>query len=353
MQREEGSEMSDPIELLAQHDKQDMAGFTRGFVDDLENAFQKDIGIIGDDDWVGVLCIGMGGSGAGGTFLTSIADRQAGLPVLYWRDYGLPSWWGPEWLIIATSYSGNTEETLDGVSKALEEGGSVIGISSGGKLEELLSDREDAVHIAVPSGQMPRSAFGHLIGTQLSLLWSMGLLPAPKDEDIGDMIGRLRQLSSDWDPSTGSTLAYEIAKSIGENGIGIVSPSIMGCAARRFVGQLNENSSLFARSSEVPEMNHNEIIPWTERASENQALVMIHSSLSKDRTSSRMKWFEEHSGDTARVILNATGETLVEQLLGLAHITDWISIMLAVSRGVDPSEMAAIPSLKAHLEEIQ
>ena len=234
--------MTDPIELLAQHDKQDMAGFTRGFVDDLENAFQKDIGIVGDDDWVGVLCIGMGGSGAGGTFLTSIADRHAGLPVLHWRDYGLPSWWGPEWLIIATSYSGNTEETLDGVSKALEEGGSVIGISSGGKLEELLSDREDAVHIAVPSGQMPRSAFGHLIGTQLSVLWSMGLLPAPKDEDIGGMIGRLRRLSSDWDPSTGSRLAYEVAKSIGENGIGIVSPSIMGCAARRFVSQLNENS---------------------------------------------------------------------------------------------------------------
>ena len=345
--------MPDPIKLLEQYDRQDMAGFTRGFVDDLENAFQRDIGIIGDDDWVGVLCIGMGGSGASGTFLTTIADREAGLPVLHWRDYGLPSWWGPEWLIIATSYSGNTEETLDGVSKALEEGGSVIGISSGGKLEEILSDREDAVHISVPSGQMPRSAFGHLIGTQLSIVWSMGLLPAPKDEDIDSMIRRLRRLSSDWDPSNGSTLAYEVAKSIGANDIGIVSPSIIGCAARRFVSQLNENSDLFARSSEVPEMNHNEIIPWTEQASENQAQIVINSNLSNDRTYSRMKWFENHSGDATRVVLDAEGETLVEQLLGLAHITDWISIMLAVYRGVDPSEMAAIPLLKAHLEEIQ
>lgn len=345
--------MPDQIKLLEQYDRKDMAGFTRGFVDDLENAFQRDIGIIGDDDWVGVLCIGMGGSGASGTFLTTIADREAGLPVLHWRDYGLPSWWGPEWLIIATSYSGNTEETLDGVSKALEEGGSVIGISSGGKLEEILSDREDAVHISVPSGQMPRSAFGHLIGTQLSIVWSMGLLPAPKDEDIDSMIRRLRRLSSDWDPSNGSTLAYEVAESIGANDIGIVSPSIIGCAARRFVSQLNENSDLFARSSEVPEMNHNEIIPWTEQASENQAQIVINSNLSNDRTYSRMKWFENHSGDATRVVLDAEGETLVEQLLGLAHITDWISIMLAVYRGVDPSEMAAIPLLKAHLEEIQ
>jgi hypothetical protein len=99
-------------------------------------------------------------------------------------------------------------------------------------------------------------------------------------------------------------------------------------------------------------MNHNEIIPWTEKASENQALILINSNLSNSRTLSRMRWFEKHSGDSIRVTLEAPGDTLVEQLLSLAHITDWISIMLAVYRGVDPSEMAAIPSLKAHLSTV-
>ena len=75
--------------------------------------------------------------------------------------------------MIATSYSGNTEETISSVETALREGGSVVGISSGGRLEDLLKESENSVHIGVPGGQMPRSAFGHLFGTQLSLFWCM------------------------------------------------------------------------------------------------------------------------------------------------------------------------------------
>ena len=106
--------------LLAELDTGDMAGFTRRFVDDLEAAMSMDVGIEADSDWSGVICLGMGGSGAGGRFLKSLADSEGGLPFVVWSDYGLPSWWGPDWLVLATSYSGDTEETLDGVRMALE-----------------------------------------------------------------------------------------------------------------------------------------------------------------------------------------------------------------------------------------
>ena len=96
--------MSEYEELLDKFDKSDMAGWTRRFFDDLESAFQRDFDVIEENDWHGVLCVGMGGSGAGGTYLSTISSKAAGLPVHYWRDYGLPSWWGPEWLVIATSY---------------------------------------------------------------------------------------------------------------------------------------------------------------------------------------------------------------------------------------------------------
>ena len=99
-----------------------------------------------------------------------------------WKDYGLPSWWGPDWLIIATSYSGNTEETLDGVSQALENGGTVLGITSGGKLEEILSINDECVCLEVPGGQMPRSAFGHIFGTQLAACWALGILEKPDEK---------------------------------------------------------------------------------------------------------------------------------------------------------------------------
>lgn len=343
--------MNENEELLKKYDRSDMAGWTRKFVDDVESAFQRDIGIIEENDWHGVICIGMGGSGAGGTYLAAISDRSAGLPVHFWRNYGLPSWWGPEWLVIATSYSGNTEETITGVEKALREGGSVIGISSGGRLEELLDDSEHCIHITVPSGQMPRSAFGHLLGTQLSVLWCMGLLPAPADKELSEMISRLRDASGEWDPANGSK-AMDIANLLSGSEIGIVAPSVMGCVANRFSCQLNENSNAFARCSEVPEMNHNEIIPWTEEAGGTQSLVLFRSDYEEARTSDRIDWFEKEANASNCIVLNAKGKSLVEQMLYLSHITDWVTIMLAVSRGIDPSEMAAIPALKEHLSEI-
>ncbi len=169
--------------LLDKHDKSDMSRFTRNFVDDLEAAMSAEIEIEADMDWSGVVCLGMGGSGAGGMFLSALADDSGGLPFVVWNNYGLPSWWGPDWLVLATSYSGNTEETLDGVRQALEEGGVVVGICSGGELENLLSQSDESLCISVPSGQMPRSAFGHLFGSQLSLCWACLLYTSPSPRD--------------------------------------------------------------------------------------------------------------------------------------------------------------------------
>ena len=101
--------------LLEKYDKSDMIGFTRNFIQDLNVAFSRDLELEIDRDWSGILCLGMGGSAAGGMFLSSLAENSGGLPFVVWQDYGLPSWWGPDWLILATSYSGNTEETLNGV----------------------------------------------------------------------------------------------------------------------------------------------------------------------------------------------------------------------------------------------
>ena len=343
--------MSEYEELLNKFDRSGMASWTRRFFDDLESAFQRDIGVIEENDWHGVICVGMGGSGAGGTYLSTISSKAAGLPVHYWRDYGLPSWWGPEWLVIATSYSGNTEETISSVEMALREGGSVVGISSGGRLGDLLEGSENSVHIVVPGGQMPRSAFGHLFGTQLSLFWCMGLLPAPSNQELEEMNARLRSSTEEWDPLVG-TKAVDAARLISKSEIGIVTPSIMGCVASRFSCQLNENSNLFARCSEIPEMNHNEIIPWTEDSGKSQVLVLIRSDYEEARTSARIDWFQDEANFSDCLVLTGEGTSLVEQMLYLSHITDWISIVLAVSMGVDPSEMAAIPELKDHLGKI-
>ena len=337
--------------LLDKHDKSDMARFTRNFVDDLEAAMSAEIEIEADMDWSGVVCLGMGGSGAGGMFLSALADDSGGLPFVVWNNYGLPSWWGPDWLVLATSHSGNTEETLDGVRLALEEGGVVVGICSGGELENLLSQSDESLCISVPSGQMPRSAFGHLFGSQLSLCWALGVLPQPSEEEITQMLGRLRSCSKLVDIVGGDGKVAAMANGMSEREIAIVSASEMASVGVRFTNQLNENSERFSRPVQLPEMNHNEIVAW-DRNSSSQALLYIASPHTHPRVRARISWMMKNLEAGDSWLLDCEGDSLLESLLTAAHITDWVSIALAMINGIDPSEMTAIKGLKTYLSTI-
>ena len=338
--------------LLAELDAGDMAGLTRLFVDDLETAMASDVGIEADSDWSGVICLGMGGSGAGGRFLKSLADSEGGLPFVVWSDYGLPSWWGPDWLVLATSYSGDTEETLDGVRMALESGGTVIGVSSGGQLSEMLEDSDECALLPVLAGQAPRSAFGHIFGAQLAVSWALGLLPSPNTDEISGMLGRLRESTSRADLIGGDGMSGTMAKSIQGREIGIISPAELGPAGYRFSCQINENSDDFANPSSVPEMNHNEIVAWSSEGA-SRALIVLTSEGMHPRTQARVGWMLDNIESEVVWRIECEGESLLERLLYAAHVTDWVSIALALVNGVNPSEMAAIDSLKAHLASIQ
>ncbi len=343
---------SDMPSLLAELDTGDMAGFTRRFVDDLETAVASDVGIEADSDWSGVICLGMGGSGASGRFLKSLADAEGGLPFVIWSDYGLPSWWGPEWLVLATSYSGDTEETLDGVREALESGGTVIGVSSGGQLAEMLEGSDDCALLSVPGGQAPRSAFGHIFGTQLASCWAMGLLPSLSEAEMSGMLERLRTASSGADLVGGDDMSEAMARSMQGREIGIVSPTELSPVGYRFSCQINENSDGFANPSTVPEMNHNEIVAWASEGT-SRALIVLTSEGMHPRTQARVGWMLDNIESEVVWRIECEGESLLERLLYAAHATDWVSIALALVNGVNPSEMAAIDSLKAHLASIQ
>ena len=344
---------SDMASLLAELDNGDMAGLTRSFADDLEAAMATEVGIEADSDWSGVLCLGMGGSGAGGRFLKALADDEGGLPFVVWSDYGLPSWWGPDWLVLATSHSGNTEETLDGVRDALESGGTVVGVSSGGQLGEMLDGSDDGVLLTVPGGQMPRSAFGHIFGTQLAACWALGLLPAPDQAEMAAMLERLRDTSSGADLVGGNGMSETMARSMEGREIGIVASTGFSPAAYRFACQLNENSATFAHPAEVPEMNHNEIVAWSAEGASSRALIAFTSDGMHPRAQARIGWMLDNIETEVVWRIECEGASLIERLLYAAHVTDWVSIALALVNDVDPSDMAAIDSLKAHLATVQ
>ena len=265
----------------------------------------------------------------------------------------MPSWWGPEWLVIATSYSGNTEETLDGVREVISAGGTVVGICSGGELEEVISQSEGSACLNVPPGQMPRSAFGHIFGTQLSACWALGILPKPSSVEIEEMLSRLSTASSESDLSTNSGMAATLSRSLVGREIGIVSPTCLGAAAYRFACQLNENSAKFAGATDVPEMNHNEIVAWTSESTHDRALLVLTGKDIHPRTNSRIEWMLEEIEAKPTWVIDCEGESLLERLLYAAHVTDWVSIGLALLTGEDPSDMPAIESLKSHLSPLQ
>tara|TARA_B100000131_G_C18040213_1_gene582098 strand:- start:580 stop:1083 length:504 start_codon:yes stop_codon:yes gene_type:complete len=167
------------------------------------------------------------------------------------------------------------------------------------------------------------------------------------------MLERLSEASSDADLSGNSGMAATLSRSLVGSNLGIVSPTCLGPAAYRFCCQLNENSAKFARSTEVPEMNHNEIVAWTSKPSEGRALLVLSCEGINPRTSARIEWMLKEIEAAPTWVIECEGESLLESLLYAAHITDWVSIGLAVLNEEDPSDMPAIESLKSHLSSIQ
>jgi len=354
------------IEELAESlDSDGMFDSLRSFVDDLVSSLtQFDfeapgwIESIASKDWEGILCLGMGGSGAGGKFLKSVFDSEAKIPVITWNNYEIPSWWNSNWLVIATSYSGNTEETVTGATNLIELGGTIITISSGGIIAGLSEMNENAHHIFVPGGRLPRAAFGFLFGTQIALVWKLYLLQRPNKNKLEEMLSRLADEidNSDFINNLESP-TLKLAKALVETPIAIISSAEMGNAAERFTNQINENAGRYARHSIIPEMNHNEIVAWGIKGevkdiiSNNESLIILDSPFIHERNKTRMDWFTHYINSSSVWKVSAEGETLLECLLHLCILMDWTSCGLGLLHNKNPSSIPSIDALKRYLSD--
>ena len=352
-------------ELAEKLDSDGMLDSLRSFVDDLVQSFtQFDFEVpewmdkIGSTHWEGILCLGMGGSGAAGNFLKTLFDAEGNIPIIAWRNYEIPQWWNKNWLVIATSYSGNTEETLDGVSQIIENDGTIITISSGGMMAGLSEMNGNAHHIFVPGGRSPRAAFGYLFGTQIALVWKLYLLERPNKNKLEEMLSRLADEidNSDFVKKQNSP-TLELANELLKTPIAIISSAEMGIAAERFATQINENAGRFARFSILPEMNHNEIVAWglkgdiKDPLTSSQATIILDSPQIHPRNEVRMKWFTHYVNSQSAWKVRAEGESLLECLLHICILMDWTSCALSLLHEKDPSSIPSINSLKRHLSD--
>jgi glucose/mannose-6-phosphate isomerase len=355
------------VELAEALDKEGMVEFTRSFVKDLEKGlnhatpehfpWMKDIA---STQWNGILCLGMGGSAAGGDFVAALSSFHGNLPIIIQRDYVIPSWWNASWLVLSTSHSGNTEEALEATETALKSGATAIIISTGGILSGLPEVYPSCFLIPSVGGQPPRTAFGHIFSRQLGLLRSIGVLPQPREGADAAMFTRLQTACDGFDIlNDPEGDVAQLALCMLERPLALLGPTELQPALNRFKNQLNENAARFARIGVIPEMNHNESVAWggvgsdqDESGIDHVLLLLTWQGIHR-QVSKRMDWMVAHAATDYAWKIAGEGNTLLESLLHLCILMDWISIALAFLHGKDPAAIGPISALKAHLESVQ
>ena len=300
-----------------------------------------------------VLYAGMGGSGIAGDYAASIA-APAGTRVAVHKGYSpIPAWSiRVRPLLIAASYSGNTEETLDMVTSGWESGLPVATVTTGGRLAEL-SDQHKWGTITVPVGLQPRAAAGYMIGAAVRLLeGAMSIddhrLAFLEAADLADEM--TTEGSGAW------AQAEEIAAGL-ERRIPIIygGGPVSSVVAQRWKTQINENAKVPAWYSELPELDHNEIVGWETMPAmtrENVAVVVLTDESDHDRVRARVSHTRELTKDAVPWVgeVASRGTARLARLISLTVVGDLVSWMLADRLGVDPTPVATIEKLKGLLE---
>jgi glucose/mannose-6-phosphate isomerase len=305
-----------------------------------------------------ILLCGMGGSAIAGDLLRPLL-HDAGLHLTVWRDYGLPGWVDGETLVVASSYSGNTEETLSAVQAAQDRRCVVLALTSGGRLLELgrPGDRPDSIPtLQLPAGLPPRASLGYSLG---ALLWGWhrwGLIPSPEAEIAGacavlDEGNRLYGLEEEAPTNEARTLAascqdrFSAIYATGQEAIG---------AALRWKTQFNENAKSPAYAVEFPEVNHNDIVGWQLTPAQREAFVLfiLRSADEDERVARRVTLTKDLLAHEFREIrdIQSRGRTRLARILSLVQLGDYVSCYLAMNRGVDCMSIARIDVLKERLQ---
>lgn len=302
-----------------------------------------------------VMLTGLGGSAAGGDFMRALFEAEAATPFIVNRDYHLPKYVGKGDLVFATSYSGNTEETLSAYAEARAAGATVVVISSGGKLAEMASTDGNPVCL-VPGGFPPRAALGYMLMPGIAICERLGLLPA---QDYEAAFAATETMLAENGASV--PFGQNQAKQIGEamHGSATVLYGLghwQAVVANRWKGQFNENAKNLAFPNAFPELNHNEILGWV-KAHEQHVERWIGVILEDGNESAKMQARAEITtrliGETAQFFrVRAKGDRLLARMLSLTAFGDLASIYLAALNGIDPENIDWINTLKHELASV-
>ncbi len=331
--------------------KKYIESFTRQLADALKIGQSLDL-VRPGSDIRNVVIAGMGGSGIGANLVDSLTFGRIPIPITVCKSYNIPQFVSPHTLFVASSYSGNTEETIAALNKALLKRAQCIVIASGGKILDIAREY-NLFYIQLPAGsESPRAMLGYNMIGLLSLLYHTGLIGAAFIKETENAIEYL-----DRGEKGIQSEAELIAKKLKGKLPVIYCDNRLYAMALRFQQQLNENSKHIAHVNTFPEMNHNELVGWQfpENLMPMLQVVYLYSDHDHERVEKRMEIcrdiFEKKSNPIVDVI--GEGASLLEQYYYLIHLTDWISYFLAKENGIEPDPIESINYLKTELEKLK
>jgi glucose/mannose-6-phosphate isomerase len=345
--------MLDSKETVKTYDRKDMLGaieqmpkhlsegLRRGRMSGLPRFVPKEV----------VLC-GMGGSAIGGDLLAEWMSLSSEVPCEVCRTYKVPGHVGKDSLVIVASYSGNTEETLSMLEDARKRRAKVVAISSGGQLAQL-ADSLSIPFAKINTGLVPRASLGYVFGAMMGIVERSGA--ATPEKQFQETTRVLGSVNSYCKPSVSTSdnpakaLAHELLTAVPV----VVGYDLSRPVAKRWANQLNENSKCMAFSSEIPELDHNEIVGWAkDPGSKGFASIFLEHDRRCTPMRKRIDATKEMIGRNASVYsVDAVGLSPLAMMFSLVMIGDYTSTYLAFLRNEDPSSNDPIDELKAVLSK--
>lgn len=294
-----------------------------------------------------VLICGLGGSGIGGSIVAELVFGKATVPVSVTKGYFIPEYVNESTLVIISSYSGNTEETLNCMELAIAKNAKIVGITSGGKVEEI-SKQKGLDHILVPGGMPPRACLGYSLTQLFFILNFFHIIDSSFKSELKAAIKLI-----DAEEKNIVDEAKVLAQKINGKTPVIYATTYNEGIMIRFRQQLNENAKMLCWHQIIPEMNHNELVGWRDK-NDNLAVLIFRDRQEYERNNFRIEINKETiSKYTSNITeIYSKGESAIERAIYFIHLGDWISVILAELRGFDANEIAVINQLKSALSKI-
>jgi glucose/mannose-6-phosphate isomerase len=351
--RERASEQpstEDPLALIRDVDSADQLGDVLALPDHLRDALWRvESARLAPAESSGLTVCGMGGSAIGGDLAAAALGDRLGRPLETVRGYELPGWLPPDRMVLCSSYSGDTEETLACFEAAAALGADRIVAATGGELAEM-ARAEGVPVVGIPSGLQPRAAVGYMFVVAVEVAAACGAASAIRTE-IDSSAAHLETAREEL-----ARRSAELATRIEGSVPLIYGSDLTGPVAYRWKTQINENAEWPAFANQLPELDHNEIVGWEgldpgAHGGQGFGAIFLADRDQHPRERRRIeltaKLIRPHA--TSVEMIETEGETRTERLLHAVMLGDLLSLQIAALRGVDPSPVAVIERLKEEL----